>query len=61
MPWLFDEKAGLFVSYDDPESLRIKARYAREKNLGGVMIWDLSDDDADASLLRALDDGLRSN
>ncbi|MEA2708959.1 MAG: chitinase [Phycisphaerales bacterium] len=58
VPWLFDEKTGLFVSYDDPQSLRDKAEYARNKHLGGVMIWELSDDDEQASLLKALNAGL---
>ena len=59
MPWLFDEKEGLFVTYDDPRSLRGKAQYVRENKLGGVMIWELSDDDEKASLLNALNEGLR--
>jgi chitinase len=58
VPWLFDPETGLFISYDDPQSLRNKAKYAREQGLGGVMIWELSDDDAEASLLNALHEGL---
>ena len=58
VPWLFDTEAGLMVSYDDPQSLALKAQYARERNLGGVMIWELSEDDEKNSLLRALDEGL---
>jgi chitinase len=58
VPWLYDEKAGVMISYDDPESLKIKAEYARKNKLGGVMIWELSADDKGA-LLDALVDGLR--
>jgi chitinase len=57
-PWLYDEKTGLMISYDDPESLRAKGAYARGKNLGGVMCWELSADDAKASLLKAVRGGL---
>jgi len=53
-PWLFDPAGRLFVTYDDAESLRVKADYGREHNLGGVMIWELSQDDERATLLKAL-------
>jgi chitinase len=58
VPWLFDEKKGIMISYDDPESLKLKAAYAKDKKLGGVMCWELSQDDAKASLLSALREGL---
>ena len=61
VPWLFDAKEGLFVSYDDPESLRLKAEYVRDHNLGGVMIWELSQDDEKSTLLDALQGGLRTS
>jgi chitinase len=54
VPWLYDEKSGLMISYDDPESLKLKAQFARDKKLGGIMIWELSADDAKSSLLNAL-------
>ena len=60
VPWVFDDRAGLFITYDDPRSLRGKAQYVRDNKLGGVMIWELSDDDEKASLLNAVNEGLRS-
>lgn len=33
-----------FVSFDNPESISIKAAYAVENNLKGVVIWDISGD-----------------
>jgi chitinase len=59
VPWLFDAKRGLMISYDDPESLRLRAPYVRRHGLGGVMFWELSADDARSSLLAALHQGLR--
>jgi chitinase len=59
VPWLYDETGGTMITYDDPESLRLKGAYAREQHLGGVMIWELSEDDEHASLLTALNEGLR--
>jgi len=33
-----------FISYDDTASVRLKCEYAKERNLGGVMIWTLGQD-----------------
>ncbi|KAI8041948.1 hypothetical protein M5D96_003244 [Drosophila gunungcola] len=36
---------GLWISYDDPDSASSKAQYARVRNLGGVALFDLTQDD----------------
>lgn len=36
---------GLWVGYEDPESAQSKASYVVNKNLGGVAIHDLTNDD----------------
>ncbi|KAJ1919563.1 hypothetical protein H4219_001919 [Mycoemilia scoparia] len=43
-PWLFNTKNNTFISYDDPQSLRIKVNYAAKKGLAGTMIWALGQD-----------------
>lgn len=48
-PWLFDGET--FWTYEDAVSVRYKVSYAANKRLGGVMIWELSDDTTDAELL----------
>ncbi len=58
-PWLFDPTTGNMISYDDPQSIRLKAEYARDHKLGGIMIWEITQDDANHSLLSAIADGLR--
>lgn len=40
-----DDNFGLWVGYEDPETAAIKAGYVKEKNLGGVGIFDISMDD----------------
>jgi chitinase len=50
-PWLFDGET--FWTYEDPVSVRYKVSYARNQHLGGIMIWELSEDTADAELLNA--------
>lgn len=49
-PWLYDGDA--FYTYDDPTSIRAKAKYARHQHLGGLMVWELSGDTEDARLLK---------
>ena len=50
-PWIYDGRN--FWTYEDPVSVRYKASYADSQHLGGIMIWDLSGDTADAELLHA--------
>ena len=57
-PWLYD--GDTFWTYDDPVSIAAKASFAREQGLGGVMAWELSEDTADAALLRAARRGLEA-
>jgi chitinase len=52
VPWLYNPETQIFITYEDAESLDLKAGYAVEWNLGGVMFWELSADDG--SLLDAL-------
>ena len=51
-PWLFDGQT--FWTYEDPVSVRYKVSYAFHEHLGGVMIWELSGDTADAELLNTV-------
>ena len=44
----------MFFSYDDPESMAIKADFARLERLRGVVAWVLGEDDDENSLLDAL-------
>lgn len=50
-PWLFDGDS--FWTYDDPTSIRSKASYVAQEQLGGFMVWELSEDTADGALLNA--------
>ena len=44
VPYLWDPATGVFISYDDAQSMRAKARYLDSLGLGGVMLWELSSD-----------------
>ncbi len=52
--WLFDPATGIMISYEDPQALGIKADYVLKNRLGGMMIWQLSQDDRQHSLLDAI-------
>lgn len=38
-PYLWNDSARIFITYDDPESLTAKAKYAMAQGLGGAMFW----------------------
>lgn len=54
-PYLFNGSS--FISYDDPESIRLKCEYLKEKGLLGIMFWELGCDDTH-TLLKTIDDTL---
>src|SRR5215472_15244160 len=55
--WIYDGTN--FWTFDDPVALREKMDYVVGHRLGGAMAWSLDSDDAHASLVRAMDAGLR--
>jgi chitinase len=54
--WLFNGTT--FWTFDDPEVLLQKTNYIRTQGLGGAMVWELSGDDANATLTKAIHTGL---
>nr|XP_012154014.1 PREDICTED: nuclear pore complex protein DDB_G0274915 isoform X2 [Megachile rotundata] len=42
-PYAF--KGDQWVGYDDENIVKLKAKYANEKNLGGIMFWTIDNDD----------------
>ncbi|MGW1884049.1 glycoside hydrolase family 18 protein [Streptomyces sp. NPDC001970] len=55
--WLFDGTT--LWTYDDPQVLRTKTAYIRDRGLGGAMVWSLDGDTPDGELITAIDTGLR--
>jgi chitinase len=56
-PFLWNAEKRIFVSYEDPQSLRIKCRYIRERKLAGAMFWEYYSDPSGV-LVRTLADEL---
>ena len=44
VPYLYDPARRLWISYDDAQSMKIKADYIKAKGLGGAMIWEITGD-----------------
>ena len=57
-PYLWNAQSSVFISYDDPKSLAIKARFVKSHGLGGIMYWEQSQD-LDGQLLEALSAALQ--
>ncbi|MEL7435214.1 MAG: glycosyl hydrolase family 18 protein, partial [Chloroflexota bacterium] len=60
VPWLYNAEAGIAISYEDTESIRNKAAYIRQRDLGGVSLWELSYDDAEQTLVTTIYDLLNN-
>ena len=43
-PYLIKDDQSMIITYDDPESIGYKCEYAKDQDLGGVMIWALGYD-----------------
>ncbi|KAJ3496648.1 hypothetical protein NLG97_g2501 [Lecanicillium saksenae] len=56
-PWVFNPQTNIFISYDDPQSLKVKVDYATSKGLAGAMVWSLNMDDSSNTLLSVLRSG----
>lgn len=53
-PWLFHPGDRIFVSYEDPRSIGLRARFAKDRGLRGIFMWELTGDDEQHSLLQAM-------
>ncbi len=43
-PYAYNPAQKLFATFDDKRSIALKARFVIEKNMGGIMFWQLGDD-----------------
>lgn len=56
VPYLYNGNTHVFISYDDPQSMALKARFALDHHLAGMMFWAYSA--SSAPLLDAIDASL---
>ncbi|KAI9207074.1 glycoside hydrolase superfamily [Polychytrium aggregatum] len=48
-PTLLNNNTGVFITYDDVQSIAAKVKFAKQWNLGGVFAWEMSEDYYDPS------------
>ena len=58
VPYLYNPEQHIFVSYEDPESLKLKSQYVRSQKLGGIMFWEYFGD-SNGKLLQTINTELR--
>ncbi|WP_318454065.1 glycoside hydrolase family 18 protein [Photobacterium leiognathi] len=44
-PYLWNAEKQVFISYDDPRSVKAKADWVKQNKLAGLFVWDLSGDE----------------
>lgn len=54
-PYMYNVAQKYFVSFDDSASIHLKTKYAMDKNLNGIMFWQLADDSFTNGLLDVID------
>lgn len=57
VPWLYNPRTKVWITYEDEQSVREKGLYARSRGLRGAMVWEILADDG--RLTRALSNALR--
>lgn len=57
-PFLRSPAASQVITYDDPESLQLKAQFAKEAGIKGVNMFDVHGDTASWELIDAVRSGL---
>ncbi|MGH7443954.1 MAG: glycosyl hydrolase family 18 protein, partial [Longimicrobiales bacterium] len=45
VPWLYNPETLVFITYEGPDGVRVKAHYVRAHGFGGLMFWELGSDD----------------
>lgn len=60
VPYMINTSEQVFISYDNPKSIKLKGQYAKANNALGVIVWEISGDYVGGAnpLAVALNDGL---
>jgi len=54
VPYLTDMSGNMVLSYDNEQSISLKAQYVKQKGLKGAMYWAIQGDDANWTLSKAI-------
>jgi chitinase len=55
-PYIWRKKDSMFITYENPRSIKLKVDYVKNEQLGGIMFWQFNGDNG--SLLNAIYDNL---
>ena len=58
-PYLYNAGSGEFISYDSPRSVKAKAEFIEQYNLGGFLSWEIDGDNG--LILNAMNEGVGNN
>jgi GH18 family chitinase len=53
--------SGHIANFDDEDATYHKSKYAKEKGLGGVMVWEVGGDTPDAKLAQSIVSGFKTD
>jgi chitinase len=53
-PYRYSELQQMFATFDDKRSVAAKVKFVKQKKLGGIMFWELSDDKTSGGLLNKI-------
>lgn len=59
VPFLHNEKKRIFISYDEQESIIKKVEFAQDKKMQGVVVWRLSGDDDENTMMHTIADAIK--
>ncbi|KAM0788680.1 hypothetical protein ACM66B_002777 [Microbotryomycetes sp. NB124-2] len=57
-PFLYDVSRRAVVTYDDAQSMRLKGQLAKQRSIGGIMMWEMSGDTLSLTLTKAWRSGM---
>lgn len=55
--YLYDSENKTFICYDDVEAIKLKYKYVKDNNLGGLMYWSYNNDDT-GQLMKAINEAM---
>lgn len=57
VPFIYNPDTQQYLGFENGTSIYYKGQYASQKNMGGLMIWSIDQDDDQYSLLQAVAQG----
>lgn len=54
VPYMVNDEGEMMITYENPQSLKLKCEYVNTNNLGGIMFWEFSGDTDKGDLVKTL-------